>query len=166
MNTGATLVLNLGATQTFELPQGWTLRKVAASLAREWLAPFRPQVVVKSARWAVQPIVEKPANGQPLWEVGISTAEYEHRLERPDLNWSVQARLQARAGQPRGMVLARLIMNPSRPMTFDMACSQDELPATLIDPDKLAAFLEAHGIAGAEGLFASLLIQNGFHVAR
>lgn len=160
MNTGATLVANLGAAQTFEMPQGWTHRKVATALAREWLEPFRPAVVAKSARWIVQPVMELPAGGNPLWEPGISTEEYERRLERPDLTWAVRAK----AGRPKGMILARLVLNPERPNAFDMACSQDPLPETLIDHDKMADFLEAHGSEGIEGLFTGLLLDHGFRV--
>jgi len=151
----------MGAAQTFELSEGWTLRKVATALVREWLVPFRPAVVLKSARWVVQPVVEEPANGRPLWEEGISTEEYERRLESPDLAWSVRAK----TGRLRGLILARLTLNQNRPMTFDMACTQEALPETLIDPAKLAAFLKPHGLAGAEGLFAGLLIDNGLPVA-
>lgn len=157
MNTAIPVGMTIGPKQTFELPEGWTLRKVVTALAREWLTPLRPEVVPKSVRWVVQPIVEEPADGQPLWEEGISTAEYEHRMERPDLVWSVQAR----SGRSRGIILARMTMHSNRPMAFDMVCSQDALPETLVAPDKLAAFLEEHGLAGAEGLFTGLLTDHG-----
>lgn len=160
MNTGATPVLNTAATQTFEMPQGWTVRKVATALAREWLAPLRPDVVVKSAKWIVQPVVAEPADGLPLWEEGISTADYEQRMERSDLSWSVQAR----AGRNKSLLLARLNINPNRPMTFDLVCPRDAVPETLIDPAKLAPFLAAHGGAGVEGLFAGLLLDHGFRI--
>lgn len=155
--------MKMGTTKTFEMPTGWTLRQVATVLAREWLTPLRTAVPPKSARWIVQPSVEEPANSQPLWEEGIATAEYERRLERLDLAWSVKAK----TGRLRGtsLTLARLTIHPDRPLTFDMVCSQDALPDTLCDPDKLAAFREAHGFAGAEGLFAALLIDHGFRVA-
>lgn|GEM_PF-1322881 len=160
MNTGATLVVNLGAAQTFEMPQGWTHRKVAAALAREWLEPFRPKVVSKSSRWIVQSVMEPPADGKPLWEPGISTEEYERRLERPDLTWAVRAK----AGRPKGVILARLVLNPEWPNAFDMACSQDPMPETLVDPLKLAEFLETHGREGIEGLFTGLLLDHGFRM--
>jgi hypothetical protein len=151
--------MNMGATQTFELPRSWTLRQVATALAREWLSPFRPAVVVKSALWIVQPVVEEPA-GQTLWEAGISTEEYERRMERPDLTWTIRAK----AGRLKGMLLARLTPNPNRPMTFDMVCYQDALPETLIDSEKMVGFLEGRCLAGTAGLFAGLLIDNGFRV--
>lgn len=162
LNTDATPFMNIGATQTFELPEGWTLRRVATALAREWLAPFRPTVVAKSARWIVQPVVEEPADGQPLWEEGISTAEYEHRLERPDLTWSIRAK----SGRLQSVVLARLTLNQNRPMAFDMVCAQDALPETLIDPDQLATFLEAHGLSRTESLLVGLLTDHGFRVGQ
>ncbi|HYF76237.1 MAG TPA: hypothetical protein VD973_03845 [Symbiobacteriaceae bacterium] len=169
MNMGATLVMNMGTTQTFELPEGWTTRKVVTALAREWLVPLRPEALVKSGRWhdrwTVQPIVEVPANAQPLWEAGTSTAAYEDRLERPDLVWTVQARTGRSRSMPNSIVLARLSVNPIRPTRFDMVCSQGDLPETLLDPGKVAAFLETHGHAGAAGLFACLLIDHGFRVA-
>lgn len=167
MNT--TLEMNKVETQTFELPRGWTIRQVVTALAREWLVPLRPEPVVKPVRWhdrwTLQPIMEEPANGQPLWEKGISTAEYEHRLDSPDLAWTVQARASRSRSMPDSMLLARLTINPDRPMTFDMAASQDAWPETLFDPDKLAAFLEAHGHAGAQELFACMLRDHGFRTA-
>lgn len=158
MKIGAAPTANMGAAQTFVLPEGWTHRRVAVALAREWLEPFRPEVVSKSTRWIVQPIVEKPANGLPLWEDGISTEEYERRLERTDLIWSVRAK----SGRSNGLILARLTRDESRPMTFDMVCSQDSVPETLIDPSRMAAFLEDHHLQGVEGLFTGLLLDHGF----
>jgi hypothetical protein len=169
MNMGATLVMNMGITQRFELPEGWTIRKVVVALAREWLPPLRPEAVVKSGRWhdrwTVQPIVEVPANAQPLWEPGISTAAYEDRLERPDLVWTVQARTGRTRSMPNSIVLVRLSVDPNRPRAFDMVCSAGDLPETLLDPDKVAAFLKEHGHASAEDLFACLLMDHGFRVA-
>lgn len=164
----ATLVENQSTLHTFELPQDWTIRQVAHQLAREWLAHLRPEVVAKAVRWndrwAIQPIVEPPANSEPLWEAGISTEEYEHRLDHPDVAWTIQAR----AGRPKFtancMVLAHLSMSSKQPMAFDLVSFQVALPEPLIDPDKLAAYLAAHGDAQADELIPSLLIDRGFRV--
>jgi hypothetical protein len=158
MSTVTPLPVNMGTTQTFELPQGWTLRKIATALAREWLPPFRAVVMVKAAPWMVQPVVEETGAGGALWEAGISTAEYEERLDRFDLSWVIRAK----AGRGRGTILARLAMSAEQPAAFHMVCSQDEFPATLFDAAKLAEFQAAHGMAGSDGLFAGLLIGNGF----
>lgn len=155
--------------QRFELLPDWTIRQVAHQLAREWLAEFRPEVEARSVRWSdrwtIQPIVEPPAGSEPLWEAGISTEEYERRLDHPDVVWSIQAR----AGRPRAaarcLVLARLSISPKQPMAFDLVSPQVALPAPLIDPDKLAAYLKAHDGAPADQLIPSLLIDRGFRVA-
>lgn len=153
---------NMGTPLTFALPQGWTLRQVATALARVWLPPFRAIPATKRAPWMVQPIVEETDTTQgPLWEPGISTEEYEQRLNRDGLCWSIRAK----AGRSSGTVLARLSLNEHRPKTFQLVCSQDSFPDTLFDADRLATFLEPHKAAGVDGLFAGLLLENGFHLA-
>lgn len=164
----ATLIRNQSTLHTFELLPGWTIRQVAHQLAREWLTHLRPEVAAKAVkwndRWTIQPIVEPPANSEPLWEAGISTEEYERRLDHPDVAWTIQAR----AGRPKVasncLVLAHLSMSPKQPMAFDLVSFQVALPELLIDPDKLAAYLAAHSGAQADELIPSLLIDRGFRV--
>lgn len=156
--------MNMGTTLTFDMPQGWTLRRVATALARVWLPPFRAVPAVKGAPWMVQPIVNQPEEDTaPLWERGISTEEYEERLDRAGLCWSIRAK----AGRSKGTVLARLAMSEDQPTTFVMECSPDSFPESLFDAEKLAQFLE--GRSGSEtdkdGLFAGLLMENGFQLA-
>jgi hypothetical protein len=154
--------MNMGTTLTFDMPQGWTLRKVATALAREWLPPFRAVAVVKRAPWMVQPIVGEQGEAvAPLWERGITTEEYEQRLEREGLSWSIRAK----AGRHVGSILARLTMSEDQPKTFDMVCSQDSFPESLFDEDKLAQFIEAGSGGETDGLLPGLLIANGFHLA-
>ncbi len=154
--------MNMGTTLTFDMPQGWTLRKVATALARVWLAPFRAVPVVKAAPWMVQPIVDDPSETPaPLWEPGISTEEYEARLDRTDLCWSIRAK----AGRSKGCILARLAMSKDDPARFHMVCSLDAFPETLFDAAKLAEFLEARKTAPGDGVFAGLLFENGFQLA-
>ncbi|HWI53440.1 MAG TPA: hypothetical protein VNT01_14965 [Symbiobacteriaceae bacterium] len=154
--------MNMGMTLTFDLPQGWTLRKVATALAREWLPPFRAIPAAKRAPWMVQPIVEEsgPA-GTPLWEPGISTEDYEERLERADLSWAIRAK----AGRGNGTILARLAMSEQQPMAFQLVCSQDTFPESLFDAGKMSEFLEGRSAPAADSLFPTLLMENGFQLA-
>lgn len=146
-------------TRTFGLPQGWTLRQVATALARQWLPPFRAVPAVKGAPWMVQPIVdESQTSGGPLWEPGISTEEYEDRMNRTDLHWAIRAK----AGRGRGTILARLAMCAEHPGAFQLVCSRESFPATLFDKEKLARFSEEQGGEGVDGLFGGLLIEHGF----
>ncbi|HWI53443.1 MAG TPA: hypothetical protein VNT01_14980 [Symbiobacteriaceae bacterium] len=152
-----------GATLTFRLPEGWTLRKVANVLAREWIPPFRAEPVHKAARWVVQPVVDDPgAANSPLWEPGISTDEYEARLDRSDLAWSIRAS----AGRGKSTILARLSMNEEQPGTFDMVVTEGAFPPALFDPEKLDEFLKDQGAAETEGLFAALLTSHGIEPAQ
>jgi hypothetical protein len=154
--------MSMGTTTMFLLPQGWTLRKVAIALAREWLPPFRAVPVVKAAPWMVQPVVEEPGGHDgPLWEPGISTEDYEERLNRNDLCWQIRAK----AGRSKGTVLARLAMSKDHPMTFQMECCQDTFPETLFDAEKLGQFLAESGENRSAGLIAALLSDNGFSLA-
>lgn len=155
-------MMNMGTPLTFAMPQGWTLRKVANALAREWLPPFRAVPVVKRAPWMVQPIVEEQGEAvAPLWEPGITTEEYERRLDRSGLSWSIRAK----AGRNHGSILARLTMREEQPLTFDLVCSQDSFPESLFDADKLAQFMDGRSGGEANGLFTALLIENGFQLA-
>jgi hypothetical protein len=109
----------------------------------------------------VQPVVEESDGAQgPLWERGISTEEYEDRLDRAGLCWVIRAK----AGRSVGTILARLAISESHPMTLEIVCSQDSFPVTLFDPDTLSQFLETQGRQGADGLFSGLLIGNGFRL--
>jgi hypothetical protein len=148
MSTGST------STVTFQLPEGWTLRKVANALVREWIPPFRAEPAAKAARWVVQPVVEDPGAGTPLWEAGISTEEYEERLERADLTWAIRAS----AGRGKHTILARMALAEDQPRTVKMVVNQGAFPEALFDAEKMDEFL-----AGREdGLFEALLTSNGF----
>ena len=148
-----------GSAKTFRLPEGWTLRKVATVLAREWIPPFRAEPAHRAARWVVQPVVEDPGEaGAPLWEAGISTDEYEARLERPDLSWIIRAS----AGRGKSTVLARLVMNEDQPGTFDMTVTEAAFPPALFDTEKMDEYLRDQGAAEEDGLFAILLTSHGF----
>ena len=153
--------MNVGTTLAFDLPQGWTLRKVATSLVRVWLPPFRSERVGKTPPWSVQPVLEDSAGTAPLWEPGISTEAYEERLDRDGVCWAIRAR----AGKGHGTILARLAMSEGQPTTFELVCTRDSFPETLFDAEKLANFLDTQGADGAEGLFAGLLAENGFKLA-
>jgi hypothetical protein len=154
---------NMGTPLTFDLPQGWTLRKVATALARVWLPPFRAIPITKRAPWMVQPIVEETDTTQgPLWERGISTEEYEERLNRAGLCWAIRAK----AGRGSGTILARLVMTDEQlPMTFQLVCSRDSFPEALFDAGRLAEFMDPQSAVGVNGLFAGLLLENGFQLA-
>jgi len=153
--------MNMGTPLTFDLPVGWTLRRVATALARVWLPPFRAVSAVKRAPWMVQSIVESDATRAPLWEPGISTEEYEARMDRTDLCWAIRAK----AGRSSGTILARFTMSELHPMAFQLVCSRDSFPESLFDAERLAQFLEAQSDSGADGLFPGLLIENGFQLA-
>lgn len=153
--------MNIGEPMAFNMPEGWTLRRVATALARDWLVPFRAEPGVKSTRWVVQPIVEEPNDAKgPLWESGISTEEYEERLDRPGLRWAIRAR----TGRGAGTILARLALKEGDPGTFVLECSQESFPQTLFDGGKLTEFLESQGKEGATGLMSGLLLENGFQM--
>lgn len=145
----------------FRLPNGWTLRKVATALAREWLPPFLADAGPKAPRWVLQPVVEQPdGEALPLWEAGITTEEYEQRLERPDLSWVIRANV-AR-GRGKGTVLARLSVNEDQPETIHMSVMQSPIPESVFDSGKVDEFLQARGAQGMEGLMAGLLSGEGF----
>jgi hypothetical protein len=149
--------MNMGTTLTFHLPDGWTLRRVATAMAREWLPPFRAVPVVKAAPWMVQPVVdESETAAAPLWEPGITTEEYEERLNHT-LRWSIRAK----AGRGKGTILARLAMTEDDAATFQMVCAPETFPETLFDSTKLAEFMDAN----PDGLFVGLLTGNGFELA-
>jgi hypothetical protein len=155
---------NMGTARTFDLPEGWSLRKVATAMAREWLPPFRAEPVAKGAPWLVQPIMEETTDIEgPLWEAGISTEEYENRLDRPSLNWAVRAK-SSRGKTSKAVILARFSTDENDPGKFQMVCTQDAFPEALFDQEKLATFFTDHGEAGVDGLFAGLLAENGFQL--
>ncbi|MFZ5814575.1 MAG: hypothetical protein ACOY93_04675 [Bacillota bacterium] len=109
----------------------------------------------------LQPIVRELGQAvAPLWEPGISTEEYEKRLDRSGLSWSVRAK----AGRNHGSILARLTMNEDQAMTFDMECSQDSFPESLFDAEKLACFMDEGSGGQANVLFPRLLLKNGFRL--
>ncbi len=144
----------------FRLPDGWTLRKVAAALARDLLPPFLAETGPKSPRWVLQPVVETPENGAPpLWQAGISTAEYEERLDHADLAWVIRASV-AR-GRGKGNVLARLRLSPDHPNTFQLTVMQASLPESLLDAQRVSEYLGTRTVRGLEGLFIGLLNQEG-----
>lgn len=143
------------------LPEGQTLRKAATALAREWLPEFLAKTGPKAPRWVIQPVVEPPENGTaPLWEAGISTEEYEERLDSTDLAWAIRANI-AR-GRGKGSILARIRLMPEDLHTAELTVFPAALPETLFDSSKLEAFAQEHGLQGLEGLFVGLLTDNGF----
>lgn len=150
--------MSIGTTLTYQLPDGWTLRKVAATMVREWLPPFRAEPPAKAARWVIQSVMEEIQKDQPpLWEAGISTEEYEERLDRAELRWLIRAS----AGRGKGTVLARF--SPcSEPGCFELVCGESTLPDNLFDNEKVDQFLKEHETEGVPGLFATLLANNGF----
>lgn len=147
-----------GTTQTFNLPEGWTVRKVATTMAREWLTPFRAEPAAKGARWVVQSVVEEPRGEAPLWEAGISTSDYEERLNRADLCWAIRAS----AGRGKNTTLARLVVSKDRPVKFQMVNCLNAFPDKLFDAEKLEEFLKDQGMAGQEALFTAILESQGF----
>lgn len=153
---------NMGTTLAFTLPEGWTLRKVATALAREWLPPFRAVPIEKGTSWMVQPIMEETDESEgPLWEAGISTEEYERRLERPSLNWAVRAK--SKHGRTsKTIILAHFTLKEEQPSVFEMVCTDEVLPESLFDAEKVAEYLAGQGAPDAEGLFIGLLKEHGF----
>jgi len=150
------------STLEFRLREGWTLRKVATTLVREWLPPFRAAPGARAARWVVQSVVEAPGGvAEQLWEPGISTREYEERLERPDLCWAIRAS----SGRGRGTILARLALKKEQPETLQMLPCQTALPEALFDQEKLEELLQVEGPPAVADLFAALLTHNGFQPA-
>jgi hypothetical protein len=155
MSTGTT-------TLAFQLPEGWTLRKVATAMAREWLPPFRAEPAAKAARWVVQSVMEAPDNGAaPLWEAGISTSEYEERLDSAELNWVIRAS----AGRGKSTILARFVLDKEHPERFQMVLVQPSFPDALFDVEKLDQLPEVNGTPGTAEVFSALLTSNGFALA-
>lgn len=153
--------MSIGEELTFQLPEGWTLRKVATTMVQEWLAPFRAEQAPKAARWLLQSVVNPEKGAAPLWEAGISTEEYEARLEHPDLSWAIRAT----PGRGKSTVLASLSMRKDQPGTFQISCPVTAFPERLFDEEKLDQFLKEQGATGAEGLFTALLSNHGFNPA-
>lgn len=154
----------MGTTLAFTLPEGWTLRKVATALAREWLPPFRAVPTLKGTSWMVQPIMEETdASEGPLWEAGIATEEYERRLEHPSLNWAVRAK--SKHGRTsKSLILAHFTLREEQPPSVDMVCTTEPLPESLFDTEKLAEYLSGAENPSAEALFIALLKEHGFEL--
>jgi len=143
----------------FHLREGWTLRQLVTTLVREWLPPFRAVPESKRMRWAVQPIVEPPGGPEAqLWERGISTREYEARLDHREVCWQVRAR----NGRAKGIILAHLAMSSDEPQTVTMLLCPDPFPEELFDAEKMEQDLNVPGSVGAGELFSILLTQHGF----
>lgn len=146
---------------TFRLPEGWTVRKVANALAREWLPPFLAEAGPKAPRWVIQPVVEVTDEARaPLWEAGITTEEYEQRLERPDLTWLIRAG--ASRGRTKGTVLARLSIRATEPETLEMSVTGEPVPTSLFNARKVDEFLQGTDSDPVSGLMAGLLKAEGF----
>jgi hypothetical protein len=151
--------MSIGSTMVYHLQDGWTLRKVASTMVREWLQPFRAEPATKATRWVIQSVMEEVDEDQPpLWEPGISTEEYERRLDEANLRWCVRAT----AGRGKGTILARFSMCDDRPDSFEVACTTDPLPAALFDPEKVDEYLKGRPNRGMQGLIEALLNDNGF----
>ncbi len=149
--------MSTSPTLNFLLPQGITLRQVANALVQEWLPPFRAEPTFKAARWVLQAVMENPADA-PLWEPGISTSDYETRMEAANLSWAVRAT----AGRSKGIILARLVrLSDSEHGMFQLVSSQSTFPETLFDAGKVAEFLQGQGPVAEAGFFAALLASNG-----
>ncbi|MFZ5814590.1 MAG: hypothetical protein ACOY93_04750 [Bacillota bacterium] len=146
-------------SMTFHLPKGWTLRKVATALVKEWLPPFRAEPAAKAARWVVQPVMESTeASDSPLWEPGISTEEYEERLDRANLSWAIRAT----AGRGKGIILARLVSVEDQPDSFQLVGCQPTFPESLFDREKLSEISDDGTPPGPQELFAAVLASHGF----
>jgi len=151
--------MSTGTTLQFHLNEGWTLRKVATALVREWLPPFRAVPEEKGNRWVVDRVVEAPGGPKAdLWERGISTPDYEARLDSPDVCWSIRAR--NRRG--KGIILAHLAMSNDQPETVTMLVSLNPFPEALFDTEKMEELLKAPGNLEMGALFAALLTNYGF----
>lgn len=154
--------MSTGATQKFHMPRGWTLRRVVTTLVQEWLPPFRAEPAQKGARWVVQSVMEEAEKGgAPLWEPGISTAEYEERLDRTVRSWAIRAT----AGRGKGTVLARFAIAPEQPGLLEFTGSPTPMPETLFDAGKVGELLQGQEPAGGEDIFTALLAQHGFKPA-
>ena len=46
--------MSIESTMVYHLPEGWTLRKVASTMVRDWLQPFRAEPSTKASRWVIQ----------------------------------------------------------------------------------------------------------------
>ncbi len=145
------------------LREGWTLRKVATALAREWLPPFLAETGPKAPRWILQPVVETPEeDAPPLWEPGISTEEYERRVESPRLAWVIRANV-AR-GRNKGKILARLAYKKPHEL-IDLTVFPVSIAESPFDDGKVQEFLDGQESDGMEGLFVGLLEGEGFRIS-
>jgi len=145
-------------TLSFQLPEGWTLRKVATAMVQEWLPPLRVEPAPKAARWVVQSVMEG-ANDVPLWEPGISTEEYESRIDRYITSWAIRAS----AGRGKGVILARLSLDAEDPKILHLTAGTDPIPDQLFDEQRVDELRSREGTGDKPGgLFAALLRQHGF----
>jgi hypothetical protein len=146
---------------SYSLPQGWTPRKVAQLMVKDWLPPFLAEADPRAPRWVLQSVMEPPENGTgPIWEAGISTEEYEERLENSDIAWAIRASV-AR-GRTKGTVLARLHRGNGDPNTVELTIFQGPLPQTLFDNSKVEEYLTKHDATeGIAGLLTELLNEAG-----
>lgn len=145
-------------TLSFRLPEGWTLRKVAIAMAQEWLPPLRVQPARKAARWVVQSVMEG-AKDVPLWEPGISTEEYESRIDRHITSWAIRAS----AGRGKGVILARLSLDEEDPNIVHLTAGTEPIPEQIFDEQLVDELKAREGTADQPGgLFAALLLQHGF----
>lgn len=152
--------MSTGKPLTFRMPEGWTVRKVAVALAKEWLQPFRAETTRKSARWILQAVINRDTVKGPIWEPGIPTREYEARLEDPDLAWNIRATV----GRGRNTILAKLTNSEDQPETFELECTATSFPETLFDAEKLSEFMEEQGSPGTEELLCAVLRSQGFQL--
>jgi hypothetical protein len=133
---------------------------VVAALVYEWLPPLQADYTVKKARWVVQSVIEDTReNPEPLWSPGISTADYEARLDAAGLTWVVRATW-GRGRSHRGTILARFSMCPDDPSAFQMEVAPAAVPETLFEATQVEEFLARHG-ASHESLFTALLRSRG-----
>jgi len=128
-------------------------------MVREWLQPFRAEQPTRSGRWVIQPVMEEVDEDQPpLWEPGITTEEYERRLDEANLRWCVRAT----AGRGKGTILARFTLCDDRPDSFVITYPSDPVPDSLFDAEKVEAYLGDRAPEGLQALFDALLAENGF----
>lgn len=151
------VVMTTETKLAFQMPKGRSLRQVASAMVQEWLPPFRAEAPPKAARWTLQAVMERPDSTRPLWEAGISTDEYEQRLDREVSSWAIRAT----AGRGRGIILARLVAPKERPGVLEVLVSPAPMPETMLDADKVNEFVDGQEpIEG--GLLAAILRQQGF----
>lgn len=124
----------------FVLPDDMSLRNLATALASELLPPYlaspaRP----KGPRWVLKAVIHNPSGtAADLWEAGISTEEYQQRLEDPSLSWQIRADLTHTRG--RGITLAE-VKHGDTPGSVVVEVADAVKPGTPFDPAKLSEHL-------------------------